>query len=84
MAEIFYRAVTQAVLISGLETWLISAAMEGIMEGTHTGFMRQITRKGARQKEDGMWVNLRAEVVQEAAGTYSKMTYIRIRQGTVS
>ena len=28
LAEMFYRAVTQAVLFFGLETWVLSAVME--------------------------------------------------------
>ena len=58
--------------------------MEITAEDTHTGFMSQITGKRARRKVDGMWVTPRAEVVQEAAGNQSEMTYIGIRQGVVA
>ena len=40
MAEIFYRAVTQAVLLFGSETWVLLAAMERTVEGIHARFMR--------------------------------------------
>ena len=57
--------------------------MKRTMEGTHTGFLRQITGKRAQRKPCGMWVTLREKVVWEASGTQSKMTYIGRRQGTV-
>ena len=39
MTEMFYRTVLQAVLLFGLEYWVLSAAMEKTVEGTHTGFL---------------------------------------------
>ena len=77
--EIFYRAVTQAVFLFSLETWVLLVAMERMVEAMHVGFTRQITGKQAWQKADGTWVNPNAEVVREAAGTQSEMTYTRRR-----
>ena len=42
--------------------------MERKEEGTHTGFLRQITGKRARRKAYGKWVTPRAEVVREETG----------------
>ena len=84
VAKFFYRAVTQAVLLFGLETWVIFAAMERMVDGTHTGFLRQIMGKRDWQNTYRTWVNPRAEVVQEAVGTQSAMTYIGRIQGTVA
>ena len=39
VSEMFYRAMTQAVLIFGLGTWLILAAMSRTVEWTHTWFL---------------------------------------------
>ena len=36
VVEMFYREVTQVVLLFDVETWVILAAMERIMEGKHT------------------------------------------------
>ena len=76
MVAMFYRAATHAVLLFGLETWVISELMEITVEGTHNGFLRQITGKQARRKVDGTWYNPEAEEVQEAAGTQLAKTYI--------
>ena len=45
VSEIFYRAVAQAVLLFRSETWVILEKMERKVEGTHMGFLRQITGK---------------------------------------
>ena len=59
VAEMFYRVVTQTVLLFGSETWVLPAAMEMTLGGTHTGFMRKIMGKRFKQKAYGMWVTLK-------------------------
>ena len=83
MAEMFYRAVAQAVIIFGLDAWVILAGMERKVEGTQTGFLRNITGKRSLRKADRRWETPRGEVVQEAAGTHSEMNYTWIRKGNV-
>ena len=41
----FYRAVAQAILLFGSETWVLLVATERIVEVTHTGFLRMIMGK---------------------------------------
>ena len=55
VAEMFYRAVVQAILLYGLETWLLLAASERNIEGSHTGSPRHIAGKRERQISDGIW-----------------------------
>ena len=43
----FYRAVVQAILIYGSETWVLLSEIEIKMEGTHTVLLRKITGKRA-------------------------------------
>ena len=47
-------------------------------------FLSHITGKRAQRKADGRWEMPIAEVVREAAGTQSDMTYICIRQVMVA
>ena len=54
------------------------------LEGKHTRFLRQITRKQAWRNAYRIWITTKAEVVWEAAGTQVEMTYIRRRQGTLT
>ena len=42
VAEKFYRPVVQAMLLFGLETWDLTAAMLQKIEGVHMGFLRQV------------------------------------------
>ena len=55
VATMFYREVTQVLLIFGSDTLVLLAAMKKMAERTHTGFMRQITRSWAHQKVEGTW-----------------------------
>ena len=48
VSEIFYRAVVQAIILYGLEAWVLLASMAKRLEGTHTEFLQLITRKKAR------------------------------------
>ena len=41
----FYRAVVQAVLLFGVETWVLTETMSQRIEGAHVTFLRHITRK---------------------------------------
>ena len=81
---VFYRAVVQAVLLFGSESWVLSAAMEKTVEGVHTGFLRRIMGKRAQRITGGMWVTPAAGEVWEAMGTQLAATYIGHRQGTVA
>ena len=51
LAAMFYGVATQSVLLFGSETWVLLAAMEITMDGTLTGFLRQImgNRHGGRR-----------------------------------
>ena len=72
----FYRAVAQAVILFGSETWEIFVEMERKLEDRHTGFLIRIMGKQLQQIEDGTWETLGAEVVREAVGMQLSMTYI--------
>ena len=69
VSTIFYWAVVQAVLLFGVETWVLSEAMSRKLEGVHVGFLRQITGKGAVRGKDGTWRQVAAEKVLDKAGT---------------
>ena len=69
VSEIFYRAVVQAILLYGLETWVILTSMERKVDRVHIGVLRQITGKRARQLKYGTWETPGAEGVREAAVT---------------
>ena len=51
--ESFYRAVVQAIILYGSETWVILASMEKKIEGTHTEFLKIIMVKRSKRLGDG-------------------------------
>ena len=54
------------------------------MEGINIGLLIQTTGKWERRKADMTWVTPKEEVVQEASGNQSEMTYIGRRKGAVA
>ena len=52
-SETFYKAEVQAVLMFGLELWVLLPEMESTVEGTHIGFLKHITGKRAHKNPDG-------------------------------
>ena len=58
--------------------------MKKTVEGTHTGFLRQITGKREWWRVDSTWFTQVADEVWEEAGTWSETNYIGRRQGAVA
>ena len=58
MVALLYRVVIQAVTLLGLESWVLSKALEKIVEGAHTEFLRKIMGKRAWRMVVVMWVTL--------------------------
>ena len=83
VSESLYRAVVQAILLYGSETWFLLVSMANSIEGIHTEFLQIITGKRARRLGDGTWETPGAEGIQEAAGNQSARIYIERRQATV-
>ena len=52
----FFMAVIQEVILFGLETLVLLAAIGRTVEWTHTRFMRQTTGNQEQKKAKGTWV----------------------------
>ena len=50
------RAVTQAVLLFGFETWVLTARMEKALDSFQSRVARKITGRKPRQRKDVRWV----------------------------
>ena len=55
MSEGFYRAVVQAIILYGSETWVLLSSMVNRIEGTHTEFLKIVTGKRAKRLGYGTW-----------------------------
>ena len=84
MLEIFYRAVSQAILLYGSETWVLSSEMDNKLEGLNTDFLRHITGNRERQIVDRTQDTPGAGVMKDMVETQSEMTYIGRKQATVA
>ena len=51
----FYIAVTQAVLLFGLETWVLTERIEKDLESFQSRVARKITGRQPRRGKDGSW-----------------------------
>ena len=84
MAALFYRAVIQAFLLFGLESWVLLYVMIRMVESTHVGFLFNITGKRLRRQADGLWETPAAKEVLQTVGIQSSATYIGTWQATVA
>ena len=80
----FYRAVVQAVLLLGLETWVLMAAMLQNIEGLHVSFLRQMTGMKDQRLGDETWRKEKADRMLQAAGTKPLQEYTNKRQEKVA
>ena len=78
----FYRAVVQAVLLHGCETWTFTKAMCTALEGFHHRVARRITGKVAwKVGDDWIWPSL-VGILPEA-GLFSIRECVHRRQATM-
>jgi hypothetical protein len=78
-----YKAVVQAVLLYGSESWVLSLAMEKKLETFHRSCARFITGQHIRQNQDGSWTCPSSTGVLEQAGLWTIQRYIQRRRNTV-
>ena len=64
-----YRAVIQAVLLFGAETWVLLLPMAQRLEGVHVGLLRQVNKLKEKSLNDGLWRKVAIDKVLQGAGT---------------
>jgi hypothetical protein len=79
----FYKAVCQAVLLYGCETWTVTKSMLRVLEGFHHKCAHRISGLMARQTAAGWYYPPLATAMAEA-GLYPIQEYIRRRQSTIA
>ena len=80
----FYKAVVQAVLLYGAETWVLSSRMLQFLDSFHHRCARFISRCHLRLKPDGTWVTPRSTSVLQKCSLFTIAEYIRRRVATIS
>ena len=79
----FYKAILQAVLLYGSESWVISEIKLKQLRSFHHRVARYITGRHIKQLADGTYECPPTEEVLETAGLYPLETYIERRKNTI-
>jgi hypothetical protein len=79
----FYKAIVQAVLLYGSETWVVSDAHLRQFRSFHSKVGRHLTGRHIRPLEDGSWFCPPTVEVLEDAGLQTIDEYINRRRQTV-
>ena len=80
----FFKAVVQAVLIFGAETWVVTPCMGKDLGGFHTQVARRLTGGLPRKTPERRWRYTLEATAREEAGLLTMEDYIRRRQNTVT
>jgi hypothetical protein len=78
-----YKAVVQAVLLFGSETWVLTLGMEKKLQSFHHRCARYITGQHIRQNPDESWTCPSSSTVLMQAGLWTIQEYIQRRRNGV-
>ena len=84
MSLTFYIAATQAVLLFGSETWVLTARMEKSLDSFQSRVAQKITGSQTRRGKDGTWHYPSLVGAMKEAGIVWIWTSILRRQNTVA
>ena len=80
----FYKAVVQAVLLYGSESWVLTQKMWKAVESFHSSCARYIVGEHIRQRPDGEWILPPTARILEKCKLRTVREYIARRKETVS
>jgi len=83
VAGLFYKAVVQAVLLYGSESWVITDTILQMLTGFHHRIARRISALIPRRTQNG-WVYPPIEEALESAGLYTMEHYLQVRRNRVA
>ena len=84
MSGHFFKAVTQAVLLFGAETWVLTPGMDHALSNFQHRVARLLTRRQPRRQSDGSWEYPSLEEAMVEAGFEGIWKYITRRQNTAA
>jgi len=85
VAAMFYKAVVQAILLYGSETWNLTKAALARLEGFHIRAAYRMARVHRPKKgAHGLWQYPKSADVLEECGMHSIAEYIQIRRQTIA
>ena len=84
VSRLFFKAVVQAVLIFGAETWVVTPHTSKALGGFQTQVARRLTGRLPRRIPDRKWRYKLVEAAKEEAVFLMMEEYIRQRKNTVA
>ena len=84
MSGFYFKAVIQAVLLFGAETWVVTPHMGKALGGFQTQLEKRLTVQLPWRTTDREWKYTRAAAAREAAGFLTMEEYVRRRHNTVA
>ena len=84
VSRFFFKAMVQAVLLFGSETWVVTPPMDKALGGFQAQLARRLRRWILRRTPYGKWIYTSAATAQEEAGLLTMEDYIRRSQKTVA
>ena len=84
VSRAIYISVTQAVLLFGFETWVLTARMEKALDSFQSRVARKITGRQPWRRKDGSWVYPLLAGVMKETGMVGIRTSILQRQNMVA
>jgi hypothetical protein len=79
----FYKAIVQAVLLYGSESWYMTKATVNFFKSFHMRVARYLSGRHIRPLEDGTWLYPVSEEVLEETGLFLIETYIEKRRAMI-
>jgi len=74
---LFYKAMVQAVLLYGTETWNLTQPLRRLLCSFHHQYARYLARMTITQLDNGDWVSPPSAVAWEWAGLATIKEYIQ-------
>ena len=84
VSGISLKTIFQAVLLFGLETWVLTLCIERALGSIQYRVARRITGKNTRRREEGGWDCLPPVTAMEEAGFEKIGVYILKRQNSIA
>ena len=84
VSRAFYIAVTQAVLLFGSETWVLTSRMEKALDSFQSRVVSNITGRQPRRRKDRNWIYLPMAGIMKETGMVGIRISILRRQNTVA
>jgi hypothetical protein len=78
-----YKAVVQAILLYGSDSWTLTTAMGKKLQSFHHRCARYIAKQHIKMNLDGTWTHLARDEILKTTGLCTIQEYINLRRETI-